>query len=205
MKPYQQKIPQNIEIGSLDNVTFYKVPDITNINGDYNISPIQDLEKIGLECARMLRKGNFSRYTETGEKIKPKMTDDEKVLGLEVRKIVKIIKLRKYNEDLIQNTFPILSNEKSSWERQKTEADLYTLDNTASVPFITELANKRGITLDILVEKILEKAEAYALFVASTLGTQHKQEKEIEDCLSLEELDKVQETLPEFCMFYFDR
>lgn len=203
-KPGTEPIKQNSVIGGVDDITFFDVQDNINVKDTYLPFP-GEMTKLALDSARMLRKGKFTIYTENGEKIKPEMTEEEKVLGLETRKIIKIIKLRKYYQDLIENTFPILSNEKSSWERQKTEADLYTLDNTASVAFISTLANTRGITLDELVAKILEKAEAYALFIAGTIGTQHKQEEDIEACTTLEELDIVQEDLPDFCMFYFDR
>jgi len=201
-KPNSAPITQNKVIGGLDNITFYEVSDLINIKETY-LPLSKDITKLDLECARYLRKGIFTRYDEKAKKEKLDMTEEEIAKGLEIRKLIKIIKLRKYNEDLIQNAFPILSNEKLSWERQKTEADLYMADNTTDVPFISTLAAARGITIDDLVVKILEKAEAYALFVASTLGTQHKQEKEIENCTILEELDALD--LPDFCTFYFDK
>jgi len=200
-RPNINLIKQNEVIYDFDDLTFYNVEDENNI-GEFYLPFNKDFSKLDFHLALFLQKGVKTEYNEKGEKIKTDLTDDEKVKALEVYKEVKIIKLRKYYENKLFNAFSNLSIEKSSWERQKTEADLYMTDNTADVPFITTLAEARGITVDDLVVKIIEKAEQYALFVASTLGTQHKQEKEIEDCTTVEEIISLD--LPNFCTFYFD-
>jgi hypothetical protein len=200
-KPNNKIIQENKTITVFDSLSFFEVENIININDTY-VSFNKEITVRDFDCARYLRKGNFSYYEE-GEKVKKKMTKKEKEKGLEVRKEMKILKLKKHYEIILSNAFDVLSVEKSSWERQKTEADAYTLDNTADIPFIAALAEARGIDLETLVSKILEKAEQYALFVAGTIGTQHKQEADILAASTLEELDALE--LPDFCTFYFDR
>ena len=201
-RPNVELIKQNEVIYDFDDLIFYNVEDENNI-GKFYLPFTKEFSKDDFHLARYLIEGTKTDYNEKGEKVKTDLTDEDKKTALEVFKEMKIIKLRKYYENLLANGFTELSIEKDSWERQKTEADLYTSNNDANVPFITTLAKSRGIKLSDLVNKIQEKAQKYTLFVASTLGTQHKQEHEIKDCTSVEDLSKLE--LPDFCTFYFER
>lgn len=69
--------------------------------------------------------------------------------------------------------------EKDTWPTQEREALAWSGDNTASVPFITELAAARGIELSVLVPKILIKSDIYRSALASALGAKHKLEDNI--------------------------
>jgi len=201
LRPNQELIKQNEVIFTFDGIIFYNVEDTTNIGEFY--SPLgKDFTNEDFNFADRIFKGTIEKYNDKGDKEKIEMTDEQKAKALEVYKEVKIIKLKKYNQDLLKNAFNVLSIEKESWERQKTEADLYTNDNTAEVPFITTLAQARGIELETLVSKILEKATQYSNFVASTLGTQHKLEELIENAETVKEILEIE--LPDFCRFYFD-
>lgn len=58
----------------------------------------------------------------------------------------------------------------STWAQQKAEADVYTVDLDAPTPLLSALALAREIDLDILVSKVLEAADAYAVAVGTLLG-----------------------------------
>jgi hypothetical protein len=66
--------------------------------------------------------------------------------------------------------------ERDTWVVQEKEAREWLADNTASVPFITTLAATRGIELSELVARIIAKADAYSVILATALGEKHKAE-----------------------------
>lgn len=67
----------------------------------------------------------------------------------------------------------------NTWNKQEQEARAYQADNTAQVPFIKELSLARGVELDVLVVKIIEKADAYAVNIGTLTGQRQKKEDEL--------------------------
>jgi len=53
---------------------------------------------------------------------------------------------------------------------QETEAKAYKVDNTVATPFLTQLADNRGIELSVLVDKVLVNANGLAMATAALLG-----------------------------------
>lgn len=76
-------------------------------------------------------------------------------------------------------TSSIPTSEISTWAKQESEARAYLLDSTASTPFIDAICLARGIDKSYLVDKIIEKADAYAVVVGMLTGVRQKLEKEI--------------------------
>ena len=68
--------------------------------------------------------------------------------------------------------------ERDTFSDQKSEALQWKEDTHAEVPFIRGLAAARGITMEVLVEKILIKAVKYQGALSLALGTKHKAEDE---------------------------
>ena len=66
--------------------------------------------------------------------------------------------------------------EVKTWSEQKTEAKAYTLDNTALTPLIDSIAITRGVPKELLVTKILEKADIYANAVGILTGERQRLE-----------------------------
>lgn len=66
--------------------------------------------------------------------------------------------------------------EVKTWSEQKSEAKAYTLDNTALTPLIDSIAITRGIPKELLVTKILEKADIYANAVGVLTGERQRLE-----------------------------
>lgn len=71
------------------------------------------------------------------------------------------------------------NTEITTWNKQEQEARAYQADITAQVPFIKELALARGVELDVLVVKIIEKADAYAVNIGTLTGQRQKKEDEL--------------------------
>ena len=58
-----------------------------------------------------------------------------------------------------------------TWDQQRSEADKWTVDNTASVPLLESQAATRGISIAELVEKVLAKANDAAQITGLVLGS----------------------------------
>ena len=70
-------------------------------------------------------------------------------------------------------------SEISTWTKQEQEARAYLLDSNASTPFIDAICTARGCEKSYLVNKIIEKADEYAVAVGTLTGVRQKLEKEI--------------------------
>lgn len=75
---------------------------------------------------------------------------------------------------------PYTKEERDTWQQQKEEAYSYIVDNTVGVPMIFNMAQKRGITLDELVTKIIAKSGIYSSTIGDILGEQHGKEDAID-------------------------
>ena len=65
-------------------------------------------------------------------------------------------------------TYP--DREISTFDKQESEARAYAADATASTPLLSALAEARGISLPDLVERVLAKADAFAVASGSIIG-----------------------------------
>lgn len=184
-------------IGMFEGIIFYDIQDVIGAKHDIPLpDPVESalVTMLNINNATYCRTGIFPDETV--------MTAGEIALGTEFRKLAKVIKLKKYYDVTIKNAFSSLSTERETWERQKIEADAYTLDPLAVTPFLDTLSTARGITKAEVVTKILAKAELYALAVGNLLGEQYKHEDSISLCTTLLELDAL--ILPTFCDFVLD-
>ena len=75
-----------------------------------------------------------------------------------------------------------------TWDQQRSEADKWMTDNTASVPLLQSLAVERGITVAELVEKVLAKANQAAAITGLVLGSVQGVGDKIEALKASEEL-----------------
>lgn len=76
-------------------------------------------------------------------------------------------------------TSSIPTSEISTWTKQESEARAYLLDSTASTPLIDGICLARGVDKSYLVDKIIEKVDAYTAIVGMLTGARQKLEKEI--------------------------
>ena len=73
----------------------------------------------------------------------------------------------------------------------ESEARAYAADPTASTPLLSALATTRGIPLPDLVERVLAKADAFAVASGSIIGQRQALEDRLDACTTLEEVQGI--------------
>ena len=86
-------------------------------------------------------------------------------------------------------TYP--DREISTFDKQESEARAYAADATASTPLLSALAEARGISLPDLVERVLAKADAFAVASGSIIGQRQALEDRLDACTTLEEVQGI--------------
>ena len=76
-------------------------------------------------------------------------------------------------------------------EPVKASSGLYAADPTASTPLLSALAESRGISLPDLVERVLAKADAFAVASGSIIGQRQALEDRLDACTTLEEVQGI--------------
>jgi len=193
----EELIAAKAVLGTFEGIIFYNIQDVIGAKNDI---PLPDTSESDL-----ISTANFNCSTYVRDEIFPDdtpMTAEEIITGYEVRKLIKKLKLKKLYDVNIKNAFSSLDTERETWERQKIEADAFTLDIDASTPFLDALSAARGITKAEVVQKILAKAEIYAIAIGNLLGEQYKYEDQLDTCTDLIQLDAL--VLPEFCNLVLD-
>ena len=76
-------------------------------------------------------------------------------------------------------------------EPVKALSGLYAADPTASTPLLSALAEARGISLPDLVERVLAKADAFAVASGSIIGQRQALEDRLDACTTLEEVQGI--------------
>lgn len=94
-------------------------------------------------------------------------------------------------DNLTQGT---TDTERNSWTIQEAEARAFVVDPNTPTPALSILAQARGVPLNILVEKVIEKAELYKRAYFYYQGLRDRAEdriKEFSDDLPLEKLTEL--------------
>ena len=86
-------------------------------------------------------------------------------------------------------TYP--DREISTFDKQESEARAYAADPTASTPLLSALAQARGISLPDLVERVLAKADAFAVASGFIIGQRQALEDRLDACTTLEEVQGI--------------
>ena len=79
----------------------------------------------------------------------------------------------------------------STFDKQESEALAYTADPTASTPLLSALAQARGISLPNLVERVLAKADAFAVASGFIIGQRQALEDRLDVCTTVEEVQSI--------------
>lgn len=87
------------------------------------------------------------------------------------------------------STYP--DREISTFDKQESEARAYAADPTASTPLLSALAQARGISLPDLVERVLAKADAFAVASGSIIGQRQALEDRLDACTTLEDVQGI--------------
>lgn len=91
----------------------------------------------------------------------------------------------------------IPDDEQLSWSVQTSEAKSYKQSkDTKDCPMLATLAQLRGIELDSLADKVLEKNTSYCENIAKLIGNRQALQDRIESCQSLEEIMAIEYVSP---------
>ncbi len=118
-------------------------------------------------------KQNYTQYLES---LKPSLEEQRKI---DYRS--KLYQINsEYEQAIAELSKGIPNTERETWGKQELEAKAYSLDSTSEIPFLKALADQRGIPLELLVQKVLEKSQLYSLAVGTYTGIRQSKEKELE-------------------------
>lgn len=81
--------------------------------------------------------------------------------------------------------------EVQTWVTQADEANAWAKDERTATPILSAIAQARGIPVDILRQKALEKAQAYALLTATIAGQRQRFEDAIKAATDLDALEAI--------------
>lgn len=84
--------------------------------------------------------------------------------------------------------------EASTFEKQEKEAREYLKNKNANVPFIKSIAEIRNMSIDELVNKIIEKNNIYSKRYGEVIGQRQKLEKTIKELKEQGNVKKLRET-----------
>jgi len=166
---------------------------------DLKVSIITDeITKDVLERVKTLIDEEYASYQDGGSKKRLKLSAKEKKESLRILKKFGCIKVKESFEAKMKNVLEELEVEQNTWTIQKTEAVDYENGSTTT-PFITKLAEVRGIDLETLVTKILTNATLESERTATLLGEQHNMEDLINNCTNVDDFKSLD--IPEECKF----
>jgi hypothetical protein len=111
----------------------------------------------------------------------------------------KALKLEEINNAFLNAVSQLVvgttEHERNSWAIQESEAIAYSQNNNAQCPALSVLSNSRGISLQVLVDKILEKSALYKQYYFMFQGMRDKAEdliKALPDAGNYERLNELQ-------------
>ena len=82
--------------------------------------------------------------------------------------------------------------------RQEKEALAWQVNNKADTPMLKQIARIRNIPFDVLVQKVLEKSEQFALAVGVIIGQRQAFEDRLLATKTLEELTTLEKEIAEW-------
>lgn len=126
------------------------------------------------------------------------VTDEMRLIYKEKELSINELKEQKLNEieiafkSVMTNLDKTPSEERLTFERQEREARAYQESkNELDAPFVKVLAEQRGVEFELLVSKIIEKADKYASISATFIGKRQRYEDLVALATTKEELESV--------------
>lgn len=86
---------------------------------------------------------------------------------------------KEYEDAVRKLTIDTPDSEKQTWLKQESEARAYLSNDMALTPLIDAVCETRKCTKEYIVNKIIEKADAYAVAIGRLTGLRQAKEKEI--------------------------
>lgn len=96
-----------------------------------------------------------------------------------------------YEKRFIQERLSVTELEYSTWAQQEAEARAYQADPNVLTPMLSILASKRGISIPEMVEKVINAITSYNNKIATLLGNKQLVEKEIKECVTITDCNRL--------------
>lgn len=96
-----------------------------------------------------------------------------------------------YAEQLAGVRYGYPPDEVTSWGKQESEARAWTSDNAAPTPLLSAIAAARGVPFDVLVAKVIEKADQFAAVTGDLIGARQRAEDRIAAAETVAEVNDV--------------
>lgn len=87
-----------------------------------------------------------------------------------------------------------------SFYRQEKEALARQADNNASTPMLAQIAAARGVELDVLIEKVIEKSARLAVAVGAVIGKRQQLEDKLNTIETAPGLDALEKEIEEWTL-----
>lgn len=101
-----------------------------------------------------------------------------------------------YLLDKLTSTYPF--GERETFYKQEGEAVAYKADPTSPCPCLQAIAKNRGIPLEVLVEKVLQKSALFAACTGEIIGERQKLEDELDLASTEKEVNALDEKILAF-------
>ena len=85
-----------------------------------------------------------------------------------------------------------------SFYRQEKEALAKQANPQASTPMLEQIARVRGVPLDVLIEKVIEKSNQFAVAIGIIIGKRQQFEDRLLVTTTLEQLDELEQEINEW-------
>lgn len=85
-----------------------------------------------------------------------------------------------------------------SFYRQESEARAWVVDNNVATPMLSAIAENRGVSLAILAQKVIEKADLVSTIMGHIIGTRQGFEDRILTAKNLEELTACEQEIEQW-------
>lgn len=121
------------------------------------------------------------------------LVDPEPVpLTLEEAKAAKLAEINAACQSTLEALTPTYpERELTTFDKQESEARAYLADATASTPLLSALAAARGIELADLVQRVIAKADAFAVASGSIIGQRQALEDRLDAAQTVEDVRAI--------------
>lgn len=85
-----------------------------------------------------------------------------------------------------------------SFYRQEKEALAWQLDHTTDTPMLTQISRLRGVPFEVLVEKVIEKSNQFAVAIGIIIGQRQKFEDRLLTAADIEQLNELEKEIEEW-------
>ena len=136
---------------------------------------------------------------DTYAKAHPEVVTEEQPPAPPTLEEMKLSKLSEINAAYDSATSSLVATypqtELLTFDKQESEAKAWKADNSVETPFLNGLAAARGIDKAELVGRVIFKADAFQMAVATLTGLRQKYEDQLEAATTTEEIEAI---VPEY-------